>query len=395
MKISIKKQGELEHHYADELETHPIYQEIWHLWKKNPPQFPGFPKGETLQQFQRRVLNAFAEICAYYKTHPFENICVVTHGGPIRILKCFLADKDLSHLWDDEIDNLNRLDLTPENIMKLENFIIRNEAKYISPKIKYSTSSYSSTHWAHHVPNLQDKNFIATLKINGVNIGLKLNPTDARGYRGIACLVENDEAKMFSTFNRNYSLEEKLALNIALGIFARAYENFDIIAQISIAGNVSQSINSEGLCQIGNEKEPSLLHGHVIGRGNPSIAYIGQVTLKGPKAGLEMNLRGDGQEEGNKSKEKWKDEEMEVVGRSLANEIVKILKSSPHLKDVEIMSIRPYDTLLKEIPQISKQTNDKKLLGGAALLALGTAGFFVYKATAKDSSILTSSFQPK
>lgn len=252
-----------------------------------------------------------------------------------------------------------------------------------SVKTKYYTKSYKSTHWALHIPTIADKNFIATLKINRVRIGLKLNQSDARGYRGIACLVAEDEAQLPSTFNRDYSIEEKLALTTALGIFASAYEKYGIIAQISIAGNNSQSVNPDGSVQIGNEKEPSLLHGHVIGRGNPEMAYIGNVTLKGPKAGFEMNLRGDGSDEGNVGKENWKDDEMAVVADGLATAIGQILQSSPELKKIEVVSIRETGALKN-----STQTSNYKILagvGGAAALAL--FGLFMGHSRSSESAL--------
>src|SRR5438105_2076541 len=105
------------------------------------------------------------------------------------------------------------------------------ESKSSVARLSYYDKQYKSDHWALHILNLSDKNFVATLKINGVLIGLRLNPTDARGYRGIVRLVANEKSEMASTFNREYSFEEKLALNIALTIFSQAYENLGMIAQ--------------------------------------------------------------------------------------------------------------------------------------------------------------------
>ena len=114
--------GELEDFYVDELEKHEKYGSIWQSWKMDPLHFPGFPGGEKLHTFQSRVLNAFSDICKKHTLNPTLNICVVTHGGPMRVLKCFLANKDLSHLWDgQDITNLERLELTSEQILRLKN----------------------------------------------------------------------------------------------------------------------------------------------------------------------------------------------------------------------------------------------------------------------------------
>lgn len=383
--------GDLEHFYVDEVEGHEQYKKIWQLWKKDPLQFTGFPKGETLQQFQFRVLGSFSSICGYYLKNPEQDICVITHGGPIRILRCFLANKDLSHMWNEEVENLDRLELTMTQIINLKNYSIGysdNKTRFFDPvdkqpiaieskspvaRLRYYDKQYKSDHWALQVPSISDKNFVATLKINSILMGLYLNPTDARGYRGIIRLIADDKSKMASTFNRDYSFEERQALSTALTIFERAYENFGMIAQISIAGNNSQSVNPDGSVQIGNEKEPSLLHGHIIARGNPDTCYIGTVPLRGPKAGAEMNLRGDGKDEGNTAKVKWKDEELEVVANKLGSEVARILESTPSIKDVEIISIRHNDP---------KKANAKSSYGkwiAGALVAVGAGGLFALR----------------
>ncbi len=404
--------GDLEHFYVDELQQAPDHQKIWQLWKNDPLHFTQFPNGETLQQFQKRVLSSFSKICKYHIDHPNQDIGVITHGGPIRILKCFLENKDLSHMWDDKVVNLQKLELTPEQITKLIKFFSENdpsnkevkmfretqknkselfESKSSGIRLGYYDKPYKADHWALHVPTIEDKNFIAILKINGVKIALELNPTDARGYRGIAVLVEDDKAKMGSTFNREYSIEEKLALNTALSVFARAYENYGMIAQISIAGNNSQSIKPDGSVQLGNEKEPSLLHGHIIGRGNPEVAYIGDVTLKGPKAGAEMNLRGDGSDEGNRGKVKWKDEDLEIVAKGLASEVINILKSSAVLRNVEIFSIRA-----NESTKLLSTTSYRKMLGAAALLTAGAFGLFLHRSGgSSESTSIVSAIRSK
>lgn len=299
------------------------------------------------------------------------------------------ATKDFSALpvptRESKVEATRNIMITPRATTELKSIPEKRLTFYDKP--------YKDGHWALHIPTIADKNFIATLKINGVKIGLKLNQTDARGYRGSACLMADSESKMVSTFNRDYSINEKLALNAALSIFAGAYENHGIIAQISIAGNNSQSVNPDGSVQIGNEKEPSLLHGHIIGRGNPETAYIGNVALKGPKAGSEMNLRGDGSDEGNKSKEKWKDGDMEIVAKGIANEIVKILRSSPELRKIEIVSIRQ-NNASKRIS--SKSLASYGVLVGAAVLAVGVGtSIFMRRSGNSSRSLALASTTPR
>lgn len=269
-------------------------------------------------------------------------------------------------------------------VSMLKPFEVKSEIK---SKLQYYRKPYHEGHWALSMPTTADKNFIAVLEIHGVKIGLKLNPTDARGYRGIASLISDDKATMGSTVNREYSMVEELALSTALTIFARAYKNHGLIAQISVAGNNSQSVNPDGSVQIGNDKEPSLLHGHIIGRGNPEQAYIAGVTLKGPKAGFEINLRGDGSDEGNKKKEKWIEKDMMLVAAGLAEAIVKILTSSPEFVKVKIASLNQ-DISAKQLTERQQQINH--------IIGVGIVGLFSQKSYGDVStSTITPSIKPK
>ena len=267
--------------------------------------------------------------------------------------------------------------------------IKNSEAK---PLLQYYEKPYKQNHWALNAPTPSDKNFIATLKIYGVTIALKLNPTDARGYRGIVSLVSNNKSKMASTLNREYSIKEELALSTALTIFARAYKNYGMIAQISVAGNNSQSICSDGTVQIGNEKEPSLLHGHIIGRGNPNTAYIAGVFLKGPKAGAEINLRGDGNDEGNQAKEKWNGKDMELVAAGLTKEVIKTLNSSFELQHVKIIAINQHH-LAEKLPMKRIKNYYKFMIATAITLSIGT--FFTAKKRDSNTYLTTQTISPK
>lgn len=192
--------------------------------------------------------------------------------------------------------------------------------------IEFYDKEYDAGHWAHYISTPKDENFIAELLIYGVRIILKVNPTDARGYRTLAVLTDE---KMSTTYNREYTIEEHLALSTAMTMLVLAYKEHGIVAQIYVAGNNSQSITANGKIQLGNDKEPSRLHGHVIGRGNPHLAYIADVPLRGPKAGLEFNMRGDGAEEGNNFKVPWMESKMEAVGAALSHSIWRVWNSSP------------------------------------------------------------------
>jgi broad specificity phosphatase PhoE len=362
--------GELVGMYVDELSGK--YKEIWDLWKKDPLHFTAFPEGESLVDFNHRVLSTFSEICNLYADSGQE-ILIITHGGPTSILTCFLEDNDLSHLWDSDVPNLNQITLnsaqmellknykkpSPEKLpskssekLPIDNFFSQSKSivslfKPKSPTFESSKTSnqkiflkhqYPEEHLAQHTPVDGDKNFIATLKIFGVKIAIRLNETDARGYRALVELVDDD---MSSTFNREYSDAEKSALSLALALMSSVYEDLGMAANTEIAGNNTQSLTKSGILQIGNEKEPSLLHGHLIGRGNPKTCYINEVPLRGPVAGKLFNMRGDGEDEGNSAKVQWNEREMEEVANRLVQLLSDKLISSVHYKSlISVLSLR-------------------------------------------------------
>jgi hypothetical protein len=211
--------------------------------------------------------------------------------------------------------------------------ILFQDQKPKSPQIiYYPVSEYKKDHWALQFPKATDDNFIAIFKINGVLINVKLNSTDARGYRSIVTLVAED---MTSVLNRSYTPNEKRALQLMLGLVGEAFENAGCcIVQQQVAGNNSQSLTIDGKIQIGNEREPSMLHGHIIARGNPTNAYIANVLLKGPNPNILFNMRGDGFEEGNKAKLKWNLEEMNIVASIILEQLKLIITEFPHIEMV-------------------------------------------------------------
>lgn len=87
------------------------YDAQWKLWLTDPHAFNGFPNGETPFEFQHRVLNAFSNICSEYGDTSL-HVGVITHGIVMRVLKCYLNQKDLSHLWTYDVTNLEKISLT-------------------------------------------------------------------------------------------------------------------------------------------------------------------------------------------------------------------------------------------------------------------------------------------
>ncbi|PJD93959.1 MAG: phosphoglycerate mutase [Legionella sp.] len=111
------KAGTYEGLYIKDLKDDPL----WRVWMKHPATFPGFPEGEDLHAFSHRILRGAGEICAAYP-HPNQTVCVFTHGVVMRVLKCFLANQDISQLWAHKVDNLEQIPLSEEQILKFQHF---------------------------------------------------------------------------------------------------------------------------------------------------------------------------------------------------------------------------------------------------------------------------------
>lgn len=208
------------------------------------------------------------------------------------------------------------------------------------PHLSYNPLSYHKSHWAMRFPVYSDENFIAILELDGIKITVILNDTDSRGYRMIVKLFDDE---ISSTLNRMYTDEEYTALSTVLALLASVYREFGMTVNTEIAGNNSQSLVDTKCIQLGNELEPSILHGHVIGRGDPQICYIADVPLRGPMVGQLFNLRGESSsQEGNQTKEKWQPGEMERVASIFVKELIRKIESSKHYNSlINIVSLKP------------------------------------------------------
>ena len=101
----------------DELKNDPL----WKIWMNDPASFPGFPEGEKLEDFSHRVLHGAAKLCMEHEDLN-HRVCVITHGVVMRVLKCFIADQGLEHLWTHQVTNLEQIHLSEEQIMKFRAF---------------------------------------------------------------------------------------------------------------------------------------------------------------------------------------------------------------------------------------------------------------------------------
>jgi hypothetical protein len=194
-----------------------------------------------------------------------------------------------------------------------------------STKVYYK-GEYSSDHWATQPYKLNDPKVIALAYFKDSEYAIYMNPTDKRGYRCIARFIKNDN--MESTINRDYTSQERIGLGLIVQLIAEVYNQIVPISQTAVAGNNSHKFDSEtGITYLGKAEEPSFLHGHIFGRGNPEGQYIEDVKLDGPAPGLNFDMMARTPSElGNNVKVKWKEGDMEKVVYRLKIEIEKSKK---------------------------------------------------------------------
>ncbi|NNP75776.1 fructose-2,6-bisphosphatase [Acinetobacter sp. Ac_3412] len=72
------------------------------------------PNGESLHQFQQRVMHGFNEIYVQMQQHSWNRVLIVTHGGVIKLLTCLARQQKLDDLltMPAELGKLYALNLT-------------------------------------------------------------------------------------------------------------------------------------------------------------------------------------------------------------------------------------------------------------------------------------------
>ncbi|KTD11831.1 hypothetical protein Lgra_1289 [Legionella gratiana] len=158
-------------------------------------------------------------------------------------------------------------------------------------KIEFHKHEYSPSHWS--IDFTRAGTSVATFNVrNKYHFSVILNPTDCQGYRSIIRYLNEDSSSLSSAFNRTYTLSEQRALNDVTAIMTKVYEKLGVIAQFSQLGNNSHHFDpNTRVVHVGDDEEPSLLHLHMWGRGDPEMEYIPGVPLRGPKPGLMFDLR--------------------------------------------------------------------------------------------------------
>ena len=216
--------------------------------------------------------------------------------------------------------------------------------------IHFYKHEYSPSHWAIDFTRAGTSIAVITVR-DKFHFSVILNPTDCQGYRSIIRYLNEDNDSISSAFNRSYTLSEQRAINDVTAIMTKVYEKIGVIAQFSQLGNNSHQFDSRSrITRVGSDMEPSLLHLHMWGRGDPDMEYIQGVPLRGPKPGLMFDLT---------SKRKHDPSELRkclVTFKKLLAEYVK----SPEFIEEFGDSIK----VSFEAPKMkAKQDNEKKVTG--------------------------------
>ena len=200
----------------------------------------------------------------------------------------------------------------------------------------YYQGAYPASHWALQTFSLEDDSVIALLKYKGSTYAVSLHPFDKRGYRSIVRLIDNHN--MASTFNRPFTPVETLGLSIVTEMVTQSYERVMPIAQSFKLGNNSQSLDkSHKRVMFGSEREPSILHAHVMGRGDPAKHYMPDVPLDGPEVGkLFLFESYDKSDPGNDAQVPWKAGQQKAVSHALRDALYQVI-SDNKIADVSII----------------------------------------------------------
>lgn len=192
----------------------------------------------------------------------------------------------------------------------------------------YYRGAYPASHWALQPFSLEDNSVIALVKFKDSTYAISLHPFDKRGYRSIVRLIDNDN--MASTFNRPFTPDETLGLSIITEMVTQAYQEVMPIAQSFKLGNNSQSLDMRHKrVMFGSEREPSILHAHVMGRGDPKMEYVPGVKLDGPDAGILFLFESyDKSITGNEAQVPWQKGQQKTVSHALREALYPVISAS-------------------------------------------------------------------
>ncbi len=104
-----------------------LWPEEYNTWE-NKPHLHRMPGGETMAEFQQRIIN---EVESILKSNPGKNICIVTHGTAIRSIICYFQGCGL-----ETMENTPWYDNTAVTIVEYEdgryNLVVAGDASHLS-----------------------------------------------------------------------------------------------------------------------------------------------------------------------------------------------------------------------------------------------------------------------
>jgi broad specificity phosphatase PhoE len=100
------------------MEIMAVEPDAWRQYREHPESFR-FPGGESLAEQQRRVLAALRDV-----TQGGRDALLVTHGGSIRLTRCFLDGRGIAAFHDTTLGNWE-IDEVPSDglIQRIERFL--------------------------------------------------------------------------------------------------------------------------------------------------------------------------------------------------------------------------------------------------------------------------------
>jgi broad specificity phosphatase PhoE len=261
---------------------------------------------ETNDQMATRA-NGFLSDIILKSSYVGKTVLVVSHGGFIKtLLKEMFPDMKYLESKNCSISVIKILENGTFQLCYQPNSDHLN-AYYKSKKLIYNKFEYPKSHWIMEQKTPKVDGFVGYTFMNGHHYCIYLNQ-DARGYRTIVSLYDEDD--IHNVLNRDYSLEERDGLLLVSSRVMAAYDQLGCVSQLQVAGNNSHSFDSSsGVIFAGSQKEPSMLHAHIICRGDPEYEYIDTVKLRGPIPGELFDMR--------HGKVKWENNEMNIVANIL------------------------------------------------------------------------------
>lgn len=154
----------------------------------------------------------------------------------------------------------------------------------------FEEKPYPIDHWSRVPLAPTAERFIAVFKVYddvGGSRDVLVLLKSAEGYATVVSLV--DRAHPIEGLNNLPTQRDYEAVTLAASQVAAAFLRLGIFPALELLGNNSHSFDvARDAMVLGNAHEPFFPHIHVIGRGDPQHAYIGDVPLRGLPPGEVM-----------------------------------------------------------------------------------------------------------